>query len=248
MNATDPLLPFDVPPLDCVNTEGFELVAQTFNWIPILPVLRDKVNVNARLTITPDLALKGRVTVMSHGYEAREKRNCYKKVGEAKFIETTADPKWMLDSANVNNPMQLDQPFQETYFGSIPERITETPERLYLDPYILLTDKENIWKDEARAYAIDLRITSEKLLVVNLTLPEGYKVETLPANQIFTLGDNSLTCTFKVTQSNNILVITYQFAVKKIWFSKEQYPDVRDFYSQIIARQTQPLVLLKDKV
>lgn len=247
LDATDPLLPFDVPPMDVVNTEGFEMVAQTFNWIPILPVQRDKVNVNARLTITPDLALKGRVTVMSQGYEARKKRCAHKKEGEVKFIENTVDRKWVLDSARLINQAQLDQPFQETYFTTIPERITETPERVYIDPYILLTEKENIWKDDSRAYPIDLRMTHEKLLVVNLTLPDGYKVETLPTNQTFALGDNSLSCSFKVSQSNNILVISYQFTVKKIWFSKDQYADVRDFYNQIIARQNQPIVLLKQK-
>lgn len=248
LDATDRLLPFDVPPLDCVNTEGFEMVGQTFNWIPILPTQRDRVNVNARLSITPELGLRGRVTRMSHGYDARDKRKSFAESGEEKFIQSNFDPKWTLDSAKVINALQLDQPFQETYFTTIPDRITETPERVYLDPYILLTDKENIWKNESRVYPIDMRTTSEKLLVVNLTIPDGYKVETLPANQTFALGDNSISCSFKVAQSNNILVITYQFSIKKVWFTKEQYTDVRNFYNQIIARQNEPIILLKNKV
>lgn len=247
LDATDRLLPFDVPPLDCVNTEGFEMTAQTFNWIPILPTLRDKVNVNARLSITPELGLHGRITRMTHGYDARDKRKEFAELGQEKFVEAYFDRKWNLDSAKIMNATQPDQPFQEVYFGTVPDRMTETAERVYLDPYILLTDKENIWKDESRVYPIDLRITTEKLLVVNLTVPDGYKVEALPANQTFALADNSMSCSFKVTQSNNILVITYQFATKKVWFSREQYKDMRDFYNQIIARQNEPIILLRNK-
>jgi hypothetical protein len=248
LDATNPLLPFDVLPLDCVNTEGFEMVGPTFNWINILPSKTDKVNANARLVLAPDLTLKGRVTIQSHCYQALEKRKEYKALGHEDFVKKNAVAKWVVDSAKVLNETKLDQPFQETYFVTIPDQIMETPERLYLDPFILLSTKENIWKDDTRTYPIDLRIPTEKLLVVTLTLPDGFSVEALPPKQTMSMKDNSMRCSFNVAQSNNILVITYHLSVNKIWFSRDEYPHLRDFQNQIISRQNQPIILLKGRM
>jgi hypothetical protein len=246
LDATDPLLAFDALPMECVNTEGFELVENTFNWIKIFPALRDKINVNARLTLLKDLSLKGRVTVMSHGFEARKKRKSYKTLGEDDFIKKNDDlSTWTIDSARITNQEKLEQPFQEVYFATIPDRVTETPGQLYIEPFVLLTDKENIWKSEIRNYPIDLLVPTDKLLVVTLTIPADWKVEELPPNQTFTMPDNSISCSFKATQSDNVIVTTYQFTTRRTLFSKEEYPSIRLFYSQLLGRQHQPIVLKK---
>jgi hypothetical protein len=246
LDATDPLLAFDALPEECINTEGFELVENTFNWIKVFPTLRDKINVNARLTLAEDLTLKGRVAILSHGFEAREKRSIYKEKGEEGFVKAKqALATWAIDSLKISNQQNLDLPFQEVYFASIPDRITETPERVYVDPFILLVDRENIWKAEERNFPIDLRIPTDKLLVVTLTIPPGYKVEELPPSQTITMPDNSISCSFKVSQSNNIVVTTYQFTTRRTLFAKEEYASVRTLYNQILSRQGQPIVLLK---
>jgi hypothetical protein len=248
LDATDPLLAFDALPEECITTEGFELVENTFNWIKVFPTLRDKINVNARLTLAEDLTLRGRVAILSHGFDAREKRRSYKEMGEEAFVKAKqALATWTIDSLRITNQENLDLPFQEVYFASIPDRITETPERVYIDPFILLVDRENIWKAEERKFPIDLRIPTDKLMVVTLTLPPTWDVEELPPSQTLTMPDNSISCSVKVTQSKNIVVTTYQFTTRRTLFAPEEYASIRNFYNQVLLQQNKPIVVMKGK-
>jgi hypothetical protein len=248
LDATDPLLAFDALPEECINTDGFELVENTFNWIKVFPALRDKINVNARLTLSEDLTLKGRVAILSHGFEAREKRHSYRELGEQAFVKRKqALATWTIDSLKISNQQNLNLPFQEVYFASIPDRVTETPERVYIDPFILLVERENIWRSEERKFPIDLRIPTDKLLVVTLTLPPNWTVEELPPSQTITMPDNSISCSVKVTQSKNIVVTTYSFNTRRTLFAKEEYTSIRDFYNQVLLQQSRPIAVLKGK-
>jgi hypothetical protein len=250
LDVTDPLLPFGVLPIDCIGVEGLEIKAKSFNWIKIEPSAFDKVSVNARLTIAEDLSLKGRVAIASQGYEALNRRKSYQKEGDKKFATSfnASLSAWEIDSAKFNNQEKLDQPFLETYFAAIPNQIQETPERLYLDPFILLVNRENIWKEQTRNYPVDLLMPEEKLLVVTLTVPQGFKIENVPANKIVAMPDNSIVCSFKTLQSNNVLVISYQLVMAKSEFQKDEYGALRDFFNQVLARQGEPVILVKESL
>jgi hypothetical protein len=246
LDCTDRLLPFGMLPLDCMSVDALEIVEKAHRWIRIDPLLLDKVSVNARLIIDEDLSLKGRVAVSSLGYVAREKRKRFIEQGEKKYLATQeAVATWEVDSAKIANGDKVDQPFLETYFASIPNQIQETPERLYLDPFILLVNRENIWKEQTRNYPVDLLMPEEKLLVVTLTVPQGYKIENVPANKTVALPDNSIVCSFKTLQSNNVLVISYQLVMARSQFQKNEYGALRDFFNQVLARQGEPVILMK---
>jgi hypothetical protein len=250
LDVTDPLLPFGVLPIDCMAVDGLEIAPDSFNWIRLEPPTLDKITVNARLKIGEDLLLKGRVTVMSEGYEALKRRKAYQTEGEKKFTSSFSPglTKWEIDSLKFGNQEKLDQPFQEMYFGSITNQIQETPERVYVDPFISLVSRENIWKDENRNYPVDMLVPQEKLLVVTLTLPEGYRIESVPQSKTISMPSHSIACSFKTLQSNNILVVSYQFVMSKSRFEKHEYSELREFFNQVLAQQSEPIVLLKKEL
>jgi hypothetical protein len=246
LDCTDPLLPFGALPADCINAEGLEILENGVRWRTISPAQIDKVNVTARLTVTPDLMLKGRVSILSHGNQARDLRKGVNEKGKDDFVKSRASVSaWEIDSLKILNVDAVELPFQETYFGRVPNKVQGTSDRLYLDPYILLIPQENEWKAESRKYAIDLDMPTEKMLVATITLPGGFEIEELPKDEVFHTPDNSMICNFKILYNQNTLVVTYHEAITRTRFQPQEYKDIRNFYNQILARQSHPIVLVK---
>ena len=247
LDCTDPMLPFGVLPDECVNLDALELIPSSFKWVELTPAQRDKVTVSARLNIFNDHSLKGRINIVTNGYDARKHRLRYVEKGEKLFIkERDGITSWDIDSAKILYHDKYDMPLQEKYFASIPGRLNETPSRVYLDPYILLVPAKNIWRDENRVYPIDLGLPSENVLVATITLPPNYKVESLPENRNIVALDGAVSCTFNLQHNANVLIVTYQMTLSRTLFARSEYQTLRTFYNEIIAKQSEPIVLVKN--
>jgi hypothetical protein len=246
LDCSDPLLPFGALPPDCINAEGLEVLEKGANWRIISPSRMNKVSATARLTVTPDMMLRGRASILSHGYQARELRRSVSEHGKDDFVKARANVSaWEIDSLKLLNVDAVDLPLQETYFGRIPGKVHGTSERIYLDPYILLIPQENDWKAESRKYAIDLDLPGEKLLIATISLPEGFQIEELAKDEIIHTPDSSMICTFKTLYNQNTLVVTYHEIITRTRYKADEYGSIRNFYNQILARQSRPIVLVK---
>jgi hypothetical protein len=83
------------------------------------------------------------------------------------------------------------------------------------------------------------------LLVATITLPEGFQIEDLPKDEVFHTPNNSMMCNFKILYNQNTLVVTYHEVITRTRFKPEEHKDIRNFYNQILARQSHPIVLVK---
>ncbi len=79
----------------------------------------------------------------------------------------------------------------------------------------------------------------------NLTLPDGYNVSEKPANINYALPQNGGKFSYQVSINNNTVQLISKFSIKKILFAPEEYDSLKEFYSQIINKQNEQIVLKK---
>jgi len=72
-------------------------------------------------------------------------------------------------------------------------------------------------------------------------------VDELPQAKILALPANAGRFTFSVTQAGNLLNVVSNFQINKSIFSQTEYPNLREFYNQVVAKQTEQIVLKKKK-
>jgi hypothetical protein len=59
------------------------------------------------------------------------------------------------------------------------------------------------------------------------------------------LPGNAAKYVFNVAQSGNSIVITSNMQINKNLFTQEEYPNLREFYTQVVAKQAEQIVLKK---
>ena len=92
---------------------------------------------------------------------------------------------------------------------------------------------------------MDFGAAQEETNVVTLALPAGYDVEELPKAIVITLPDNGGRFTYAVTPGQNSLQVMSRLSLSKAVYSAEEYTYLREFYSRLMAKQAEQIVLKK---
>ena len=77
------------------------------------------------------------------------------------------------------------------------------------------------------------------------TIPEGFKIEEQPKNAIISLPENSGRFMYSITEVGNTINVMSKITINRPVFMAEEYPLLKQFYSQIIAKHAEQLVLKK---
>jgi hypothetical protein len=81
--------------------------------------------------------------------------------------------------------------------------------------------------------------------MLKITIPDGYAVDELPASKILALPNNAGRYTYSITQNGKILNVTSNFSINKTLFLQNEYPALKEFYNQVVAKQNEQIVIKK---
>ena len=98
---------------------------------------------------------------------------------------------------------------------------------------------------EKREYPVDYGSPSERIYICKISIPEGYVVDELPKSVIVKMANNSAKYMYNVTQTGNAISLTSNLQINSSLFSQEEYPHLREFYTQLVAKQAEQIVLRK---
>ncbi|QNE38381.1 DUF3858 domain-containing protein [Hymenobacter sp. NBH84] len=109
---------------------------------------------------------------------------------------------------------------------------------------ILLIAK-NPFPHEDRRFPVDFGALTDEVNQVTLTLPAGYVVEEMPKPIVVELPDNGGRFLYSISPGENSLQIISRLNLRKAVYSAEEYAALRDFYSRLMAKQAEQIVLKK---
>jgi hypothetical protein len=123
--------------------------------------------------------------------------------------------------------------------------VTKTDSQMYVSPLLFWAEKENIFKNPERKFDIDYGYSRENSYILNLTIPSGYKVESLPKSTKINLDKGNFTFTYVVESAGNEVKINVKWNIKKTIFAPEEYPSLRTTYETILNKMAEQIVLSK---
>ncbi|MBL4663586.1 MAG: hypothetical protein JKY22_08540 [Flavobacteriaceae bacterium] len=110
---------------------------------------------------------------------------------------------------------------------------------------LFLSLDENPFKLEDRKFPVDYGYPSKKRYIVSIELPEGYKVESLPAGANVRMGDNVVAFKYLLSESNNKIKLSAEFSINRHLVSPLEYKDLKQFYQYMIDKDKEKIVLSK---
>ena len=81
--------------------------------------------------------------------------------------------------------------------------------------------------------------------LVNILIPEGYEVVSLPESQIVKLKEDAGEFKYLVNQNGKYLQVLSEIKISQTIFPAEEYEIIQKFYNNIIEKQNESIVLRK---
>jgi hypothetical protein len=246
LDATEKLLPANLIPKRCLNNIGFMIGMPAFTWINLESKFKTRSVTSADLTLSPEAELSGKLKLDNNGYAALTKRKNYLSQSEQEYLKDFIGAHaWDHKSIEVQNADNTSSNFIEVHQLAINENITTAGDVVYIDPFLVNGIKTNPFKSQTREYPVDFGSPEEQMYSFKLTMPENYQVDEVPQTKVFMLPENSAKYVYSVSVNGNIISITSILSINRSLFTQTEYEGLREFYNQVVAKQSQQIVLKK---
>ncbi|HEY4196172.1 MAG TPA: DUF3857 domain-containing protein [Mucilaginibacter sp.] len=249
MDASDPLLPFGMLSMRCLNDQGrvFSLDKPSF-WVDMDTKQRRINTMTLDLTLHDDGKLKGKWSHFSQGYDAYLKRRAIKKFNSTdEYVESVAGQTGRVKilKSDIPNIDSLDNPINEDYDIELDVRGNLKADRFVINPYIFDQIKINPFRLKERSYPVDMGMPSEDRYIVVLHVPAQYVIENKFPNQTLSISDKD--GLFATSFDVNETTYTFSSIVKlpNTIYPVSEYPYLKEFFSKIILAEKSNITFRK---
>ncbi|MFN5169811.1 MAG: DUF3857 domain-containing protein [Cyclobacteriaceae bacterium] len=244
LDATDRKLPMKSLPMRCLNGPGL-LISEAPEWVNV-QAARSRLSVTTTVAIGEGGYVTGNLKIARDGLAASNGRASVISKGEQDYVKGLfAGKSWELKSSTFRNKEEATLPFEETHEIVINDHVQDAGDRIYFNPLMYGIQEDNPFKSETREYPVDFGTPFEDIIISKFTVPDGYEIEELPQTKALALPNNGGRFSYSTNQNGQTVSITCQLILNKARFMLEEYPILREFYTQVVAKQTEQVVLKK---
>ncbi|GAA4319566.1 hypothetical protein GCM10023149_18340 [Mucilaginibacter gynuensis] len=205
---------------------------------------KDAVYIDAE--ISADGKMTGTAHVASNGYSRGLilKRDDLKKESYKQYLKQ-GNNNLKIESVRFDNaetdslPLRQDIGFELDMTGSGHD------DYLYLNPNIFSAYMVNPFLSENRYSDIEFLYASNYAITGNYKLPPGYKAETLPKNTVIRMDDHSISIKRLIEQTDDHINVSYTINRSRVFYKKEEYGGLKQFYKSLTEILNEPIVLKK---
>ena len=105
---------------------------------------------------------------------------------------------------------------------------------------------ENPFKQETREYPIDFSFPFKDKYMINLTIPDGYQVESFPKPIAIVMDKKYGSFSYNITNiSENQIQLSVVLEVNSSIIPSEDYYTLKEFFKVIIEKENEKIVLKK---
>ncbi|MCB0451698.1 MAG: DUF3857 domain-containing transglutaminase family protein [Aequorivita sp.] len=217
----------------------------TSDWVSLSSIVPAVKSAMVNTEIKSDMSVAGKAQSRFTGNYAFKYRTEFKSMNEdaqRKAIEKENNQA-ELSNLHFENLTTLGQPVSLEYDFEALDAVEDVAGKLYFSPMFFMATKETPFKSETREYPIDFGYPMKNRYIINIALPEGYKVEALPENAVFNLGENTGSYRYLISQVGNKLQLSVEYAMNKSFIPAEEYGNLKKFYELLIAKENEKVVL-----
>lgn len=252
LDATEPLLPFGLLPLRCINGKGRALgLKKASYWYDVLASEKEVIRNTLVATLNPDGNITGKLMIFSKGYAALAKRQKIAEAGSTDNYVQGLDERMTnikILKHKIDNIDSLDEYLVENY--DVDMKLFDNAGKLdkfFFNPYFLERITKNPFNLNERTYPVDLGAGMDKRVNIVLTLPGNYVFADVPKNSAVGLPANGGRYQTSSVIEDNQLTFNSLFLLNKPTYESDEYLYLKALYSQVIQQQKIDLVLQKAK-
>ncbi|PQJ13742.1 hypothetical protein BST94_15490 [Nonlabens xylanidelens] len=248
LDATEKHTGLNMLPLRVMNWQGrlIEKEGQS-EWIDLFPSKNSKefilIDGEFNKDGEVDISVKKRLT----DYRALNIRDKYANSNMSAMQTLLESGDSGIDISNIatENMDMEDVPLSIYYDGIVSNAIEEIGEKLFITPLLHEANRENPFKLKHRKFPLDLGYPLSTKVIVNLKIPEGYVVESIPESVKLSYEDGLGSYTYKVNEINAMISTVVDLKLDTYLIEPEDYETFKSFFEAIVAKDAEKIVLKK---
>lgn len=248
LDATNPYGTFNILPLRSLNWQGRVIRENgSSTWINLQAAVTSEETTSLNIKINPDLTIEGKVRDNITNYMAMQYRDRYTNVSNDDLIKTFEKNKGdiSIENLELNNAKDPMQPLQITYDYQLSDAIEEIGDKLYFSPMLFLASSENPFKQDKRNYPITIDFPITTKYMVNIMLPDGYAIESLPESSGVEFNNGAAKFNYVIKENGKFLQVVVNFDLNTTLVLPEDYNYFKQFYKTSLEKQNEKVVLKK---
>jgi len=181
----------------------------------------------------------------SDSYEMRNEINNSSEKACEKKMQTNVGADLVINNFGIDSLKKYDYPLTVHYDFDL--RDFSTAGILYFSPIISDAYKTNPFKALERHYPVEMLGHIDETYVLNMDIPTGYQVEELPKSARVLYGDNEGLFEYLIQKGDNNLQLIVRLKLSKAFFPTEEYAALREFFSNVVKKESEQIVFKKVK-
>ncbi|OUR92645.1 hypothetical protein A9Q87_06280 [Flavobacteriales bacterium 34_180_T64] len=248
LDATNLYSTFNILPTRVLNWQGRVIRENGSSvWMDLAVNAMSKESIFLNAKINQDFSVEGKVRTSKTNYLAMEYRQRFANISAEDHIKYLEKDNGEIEINNlelksINDPLQ---PVQSSYDYNLNGAIEEIGDNLYFSPMLFFATKENPFKQDTRNYPISINYPVSSKYVINVALPEGYEIESLPENFATIYDSDSGKFSYIIKQNGNYLQVLINMELSTTMILPNNYHAFKEFYRQIVENETEKVVLKK---
>lgn len=248
LDATRPFSTANILPTSALNWLG-RLIKEDGNsdWVNLIPKMSSNESVSLNVKLNSDLSASGKVRHQFTNYQANRIRNKFHNHNTEEIIKSLEEDKGeiKISELELEHMYEINEPISESYSYSLNNAMEDIGGNLYVTPLLFLASEENPFKEDKRSYPIDFVYPIADKYMVNIMLPEGYTVESMPESVKYQFNGTDGEFTYLAKLNGNFIQLIVSLDLNKTLILPEEYEQFKEFYQLMIEKQTEQVVLKK---
>ena len=240
-DGTDKLNQNNRIPLNCINEKGLLISKDKVEWAVLQSLIPSKKQTIISISLN-DKVLNSTIEINATDYFALDYRKKYSDdiASIQKLLENKGN-KVVESSILVKNQFKVNEPYMLKFSTS------EKPEmkdyKIYISPFMNESLKESPLKQQTRTYAMDMQYPVKQSFLSEITVPEGFKVESVPENE--KINNDQFEFNYSTSVNENKIVVNLTFYFKFPIYPAEDYFKIRYYYKEIAEKGEGKIVLVR---
>ena len=248
LDATEKYSNINVLPFRDLNWRG-RLIRKggTSAEIDLIPSELSNNVITLSYSINTTGLISGKVRRQMTDYNALTYRKNVVDVKEEAYLEKLEQEYGNIEIAEYqrNNAKDINLPVSETFSFTSSNSTELIGGKIYINPMLFYASHENPFKQEVREYPVDFGFPFMDKYAINIQIPEGYKIESMPTSSNFSIVDNIGSFKFMTSTSGNTIQVSIVSQMNTPIVASEYYTMLKEFYKTMINKQNEKIVLVK---
>lgn len=249
LDATEPLAPFGLLPLRCINDQGRVInLKKPSYWIDLKAAKRSSTSHSLVGKMGDDGKIIATITSHSLGFNAlnlRKNMKSYSSLDD--YVEKLDEHLTNIKIKNykITNLDSVENALVQEYEVEFNLGNTENMGN-YFNPFFINPVKSNPFKLNQRNYPVDLGAASEERIAISISLPDKFQIKEQPKDISLALPNQGGRYILQTSLTDHNLTLKQQLLFSKAIYSPEEYHYLKEFYNRIIQTQKSDILLTKN--